>query len=250
MIYYFYKITNNINGKYYYGVHHTENINDGYMGSGVLLWRAYNKYGQENFTKEIVKYFNSSEEMYDYERQVVNEDEVKNKQCYNVSIGGGGNYLKSLSDEQMTEYRKKMSNTIKEKFNTPEYKEKFSELTRGEKNPMFGRHHSEESKKKMRDAKLGKKIGHFSEEHKRKLSESHKGKKKQYDVWNKGKTGIYSEETLEKIRMAHLGKKQSDETIEKRRQKMIGQKRSDETRKKISEAVKKHWDKIKTFNNN
>ena len=56
MYYYFYKITNNINGKYYYGVHSTTNINDDYMGSGKYLHRAYNKYGQSNFTKEIIKY--------------------------------------------------------------------------------------------------------------------------------------------------------------------------------------------------
>lgn len=53
-----------------------------------------------------------------------------------------------------------------------------------------------------------------------------------------------------KLEWATQEKKQSDETIEKRRQKIIGQKRSDETRKKMSEAAKKHWNKIKTFNNN
>ena len=50
---YFYKITNLINEHYYYGIHSTNNLNDGYMGSGVRLNKAYKKYGIENFTKTV-----------------------------------------------------------------------------------------------------------------------------------------------------------------------------------------------------
>lgn len=46
MYFYIYKITNNINGKYYIGQHGTEDLNDGYMGSGVKLQRAIAKYRQ------------------------------------------------------------------------------------------------------------------------------------------------------------------------------------------------------------
>lgn len=42
---------------------------------------------------------------------------------------------------------------------TKEYKEAMSKATTGELNGMFGKRHSEESKKKMSESKKGKKIG-------------------------------------------------------------------------------------------
>ena len=32
-------------------------LNDGYMGSGTAIQKAYEKYGKKNFSKEILKYF-------------------------------------------------------------------------------------------------------------------------------------------------------------------------------------------------
>lgn len=85
---YFYKITNNINGHFYYGVHTTDNLDDGYMGSGTRLKYAYKKYGIENFTKEIIKYFDTNKEAYEYESEIVNENLIYDENCYNLSLGG------------------------------------------------------------------------------------------------------------------------------------------------------------------
>lgn len=87
---YFYKITNLINNHFYYGIHSTNNLNDGYYGSGHRLHRAYKKYGINNFFKEILKYFDNREEALDYEAEIVNEELVKDKNCYNEVLGGGG----------------------------------------------------------------------------------------------------------------------------------------------------------------
>lgn len=85
---YFYKITNNLNSKFYYGIHSTDNLDDGYMGSGVLLHKAYEKYGIENFTKEIIKIFSSREECSDYESKIITEGLVRDNMCYNLVKGG------------------------------------------------------------------------------------------------------------------------------------------------------------------
>lgn len=85
---YFYKITNTINNKIYYGIHSTNDLNDGYMGSGRALIRAFKKYGKENFIKEIIKLFNSREELANYEKEQVNDEFIKENNNYNISIGG------------------------------------------------------------------------------------------------------------------------------------------------------------------
>ncbi len=89
---YFYKITNNINNHFYYGVHNTNNLEDGYMGSGTKLHYAYKKYGIENFTKEILKYFLTSKEAFEYESEIVTEELVHDVNCYNIATGGKYSY--------------------------------------------------------------------------------------------------------------------------------------------------------------
>ena len=85
---YFYKITNTINGHFYYGIHSTNNIDDGYMGSGTALKNAIKKYGIENFEKEILKFFKTRKEASDYEEENVSMSLIKENKCYNIIPGG------------------------------------------------------------------------------------------------------------------------------------------------------------------
>jgi len=88
MYYYLYQITNSINNKIYVGIHQTKNITDGYFGSGKRLNQAIEKYGVENFTMEILEFFNSEEAMIQKEIQVVDQDFVDDPNTYNLMPGG------------------------------------------------------------------------------------------------------------------------------------------------------------------
>lgn len=92
MYFYFYKTTNILNGKYYYGVHKTDNIDDGYLGSGKAIKQAIQKYGKKNFIKEIIMYFTDACAMYEYEKLVVTVEVVLDENSYNMTIGGVGGF--------------------------------------------------------------------------------------------------------------------------------------------------------------
>lgn len=85
---YFYKITNKLNQHFYFGIHSTKNLNDGYMGSGTRLHCAYKKYGMEFFEKEIIAFFDSREDASRYESEIVNESLLEDSSCYNIRLGG------------------------------------------------------------------------------------------------------------------------------------------------------------------
>lgn len=85
-----YRITNLLNGKVYIGKHQTENLNDGYMGSGKHIKSAIKKYGLENFEKEILYVLDSKESMDTIEAQLVNESFCARDDVYNIALGGCG----------------------------------------------------------------------------------------------------------------------------------------------------------------
>lgn len=101
MYHYLYKITNLTNGKIYIGIHSTDNLDDGYFGSGRALKQSISKHGRENFKKEILEYFNSSEELSRREQEIVNEEFVKSQKTYNLNVGGFGSfsYINSLPNQ-------------------------------------------------------------------------------------------------------------------------------------------------------
>ena len=92
MFYYIYQITNLVNNKIYVGVHKTKTLDDGYMGSGKVIKAAIQKYGPENFKKDILEFFENAELMYAKEKELVTEEFLAREDVYNLRRGGTGGF--------------------------------------------------------------------------------------------------------------------------------------------------------------
>lgn len=103
MKYIVYQTVNKVNNKIYIGVHKTEDplIFDGYIGNGIYInkpssyWHpktyfqyAVKKYGIKNFIRTTLKIFDTCEEAYSLEKELVTEEFVKRDDTYNVILGG------------------------------------------------------------------------------------------------------------------------------------------------------------------
>ena len=224
MFYFVYETTNNVNGKKYRGVHKTKNINDGYLGSGKLLRRAIDKYGVENFSREILESFSTECEMYEAERLYVSEEWLASDNVYNIILSGKGGWghidvsgenNPFFGKEHTDESKKKMRETTLGRYvgkNNPMFGVKLTRNTNG----MFGKCHTENAKQKMRGKRPnGRYNNPKSNSHKKALSESAKKRwsnpeeRKRASVKSKNRKPI-SEDTIEKMRTSQIERRKKE----------------------------------------
>ena len=187
-----YKIMNLVNEKNYIGKHSTKNPYDNYMGSGKALKQAIKKYGIENFTKEILYCFIDEKEAYLKEEELVTQEFIDRDDTYNIILGGKGATKDIYLNEEI---RNKISKSRKGKCV-------------GEKNPMYGKKHSKETRKKLSESHLGERNHNFgkhrTQETKDKISKALKGKSKNFSNFENRK--LLSQETKDKISKALKGR--------------------------------------------
>ena len=100
--------TINVNGKKYIGQKSYSQSNwKTYLGSGIYLNRAINKYGKENFSKEIIENCETKEILDEREKYWIDYyNAVESNDFYNIASGGeGGNTIAGYSEEQLKQYR-------------------------------------------------------------------------------------------------------------------------------------------------
>jgi group I intron endonuclease len=202
---YIYKTTNQINGKIYIGKSEKDvDENPEYLGSGVILKKAIEKYGQNNFKKEILYITESVDILNEKEIDYISYfKEMFNEKCYNLAEGGtGGNSLMFYNEDQIIDFKNKMS-----------------DLTKGKNNPFFGKKHTDETKLKISESKQG---SVYSDEFKQKCSERMIGN----DI-NKGRK--QSKENIELKSQIFSGEGNP----------MFGKKHSEKTLNKISDSIRK-----------
>lgn len=240
---YIYLIVNNVNGKMYVGQHKSNNFNDNYKGSGKLLWKAYGKYGEENFDKLFIESCESREQLNEREIFWIAEYKRRGYTLYNLDKGGYRNYNTSKAsnslkdywtDERRAEWSKRMKCVASKRNNkhTEESKRKMSEAHKGRKwfNNGKVQVHAFECPDGFVSGMLPKKSHPCSEETKRKISAAQKGVKRpgfrNSSTWSKGNTPW------------NKGKQMSDETKAKLAEANKGKHHTEETRKKMSETRK------------
>lgn len=184
-----YKTTNLINGKFYIGKDSKENPD--YLGSGLLLKKAINKYGIKNFKKEVIEFCDSKQQLDEREIYWIDKLDAKNNKIgYNIATGGSGgdtisnnpkrdliskHISQSLSGRKFTEKHKdNIRKKAKESFILGKRKNLFkNKNNKGINNGMYGHKHTKETKSKMSKLKKGIPL---SENHKKSLSLVRQGK--------------------------------------------------------------------------
>jgi len=164
---YIYKTTNILNNKFYIGMHSTNDLNDGYVGSGRRLWRSINKHGKENHITEILEYLPDRESLRYREKEIVNKELINEYLCINLTIGGQGinGSFQNINQNSELQRQKAKKSAIKQKWlreNDPEWVRRKSEkisiggklaYIEGRNIPhapdCTGMKHSEETKRKI-----------------------------------------------------------------------------------------------------
>ena len=156
-----YITTCKVNGKKYIGQKKFNRDWEDYLGSGTILKRAIKLYGEDKFERVIIDKAKDKEELDLKEIFWINFfDAVNSKEYYNIHEGGcGGNTFEGKTEEEKEIFRQKMKI-----------------LNQGRNNGMYGKHHSEESKKKMSENRDNKNNpSYHSQEYRDKISKNNTG---------------------------------------------------------------------------
>ena len=177
---YIYKITR-FDGKYYIGMHSTDNLDDGYFGSGKLITRSIKKHGIEKHRKEILEFVESRISLKERERELVNEEIINDPLCMNLKLGGSGGshgkeaeiwarpgYKEKLAKSQSVgqllkwsdaAHQEKMSKIRRDQWLSEEYRIKMADRTLS--SGMLGKQHTEATRSKMSLSGRGEKNSQF-----------------------------------------------------------------------------------------
>lgn len=186
-----YITTNILTNKQYVGSHSTNNINDGYIGSGRYFLRAVKKIGKENFRREILQEYDDAISARSSEGYFIKLHDTLYPNGYNISPMGGIGFKGA-----------EQSSITKEKQSVWQKGKTYVEL--------YGIDKANAMKEKQRQKKLG-------------ITTNRRDKKlKDYliEIYGNEEGMVRYESWVSKQRNAKIGKIQSKETIERRKKSM------------------------------
>lgn len=231
---------------------------------------AIKHYGWKNIRHIILMEHLSEDMAYLIEELLIAKYHTTDRK-YGYNSSSGGKINCGYSCAHTDEWKKSMSKKMLEWHNNhPEFKDymrkkntgrkaseetrkKLSESHKGQVPYMKGKHHTEETKAKMRASHQAH-PNVISDWQKQRISEANKGREISDDIRQKiseaNKGRKFTDEHKRKLSEAKIGKTSprkgkhlSDETKEKLRQANVGKKLDESTRQRMSEAQKKRWSK-------
>lgn len=277
---YVYKVTNNLNGKMYVGQHKGDKFDPKYKGSGKILHQAYEKYGFDNFSVEVLEWCRTHSELDEAEKKWIKFFNAT-VEGYNIAFGGEGG-----GHPVTTETRKKISKSLEGRVVSKETRRRLSESHRGYRPTAEARLHQSQAQmgRKLSPSHVAKIVARQtgvpkSDELKKKISDSLKGRRCSRGTkgliqvndgvvatlihpdmlpeyiskgYRRGRLPSFSEkmrhhkmseENKQKLLAVNAGRKLSEETRRKISKKLKGRKMSSEEKKMRSKAMKLMWER-------
>lgn len=165
---YIYKITRD-DGRYYIGMHSTDDLEDGYFGSGQRLSRSIKKHGNGKHRKEILEFLPNRKSLREREAEILTEDLRADPMCMNIAPGGGGGWIGNpnsliplLDPNVRARGNASATQTIKRRREDPLFEQKFIEARRkgsSTSKKFAGKQHSAETRITMSMSHQGKHDG-------------------------------------------------------------------------------------------
>lgn len=138
-------------------MHSTNNLEDGYLGSGKRLWHSIKYHGKDNHVKEILEFCHTRKKLKKREEEIVNKQLLNEDLCMNLKTGGEGgwhenakkSFLEKMEDpEYRKNYSKKLSESKKKEYENGKRERTYFY-------DWYGENHSEETKKLLSKQRKG-----------------------------------------------------------------------------------------------
>jgi hypothetical protein len=195
-----YKITRTTDGQYYIGMHSTNDMDDGYLGGGLVISRSVKKYGKSAHVRDVLEMLPNRLSLSSREKEIITEEVISDPLCMNLALGGVGGCMAGRNHS--IESRAKMSAKRKLRVTKPETRLKLSIVANNRPSEI-----NEQISEKLKGRPSPNKGNKMPDTAKEAISEKLKGRPSP----NKGKA--WSESRRQKFEDAMTARKVADSIV-------------------------------------